>query len=592
MRRPLALSVIACLMAGAALAQTALRFEADGASDGLRAALLAASRSRAISTEPDTPAQDIVAAARSDYARLLAVLYEYGYFGPEISIRVNGREVAGLSPFQPVTSVQAIAITVDPGRAFRLGQAEIAPLAPGTILPPGFASGEPAGTRVLRQAAEAGIDAWRGAGHATAAISGQQITARQQEAVLDADIALAPGPVFQFGALIPQGAARMRTDRIARIAGLPEGAQFNPETLTRVADRLRETGVFSSVGLSEVPRPVTTAVDIQADLVEAPLRRLGFGAEIASQDGLSLSGYWLHRNLWGGAERLRFDAEVSGLGGEDGGFDGLLGMRFSRPADLTPDTTLGFGLQIEHLDEVLYTADSLEADLGLTHRFSDSLTGDLAVMAQVWDIRDAFSERRVTMLALPATFVWDSRDAPFDAARGWYGETGLTPFTMFEDGAGLRLTADLRGYRGFGPDDRTRIAARLQLGSVDGGDITAMPPDWLFFSGGAGTVRGQSYQSLGAVQGGVATGGRSYLGASLELRQDLMGDFGAAAFADFGLISTDAWGAGASDWQAGAGLGLRYDTPIGPIRLDVATPVSGDGAGRDLFFYLGIGQSF
>ena len=592
MRRPLALSVSLCLMAGAVLAQTPMQFQVAGASDDLRAALVAASRTQAISVDPESPAQDIVAAARSDYARLLAVLYEFGYFGPEISIAVNGREVVALSPFQPVTSVQSLAITIDPGRAFRLGRAEIAPLAPGTTLPPGFASGEIAGTRVLRQTAEAGIDGWRAAGHATAAISDQQITARQREAALDVDIALAPGPINQFGTLIPQGQARMRVDRIARIAGLPEGAQFDPETLTRVADRLRETGVFTSVGLSEVPRTIGTAVDIQADLVEAPMRRLGYGAEIASQNGLSLSGYWLHRNLWGGAERLRFDAELSGLGGADGGFDAVLGMRFSRPADLTPDTTLGFGLQFEHLDEVLYTADSLEAELGLSHRFSDNLTGDLAVMARVWDIRDAFSDRRVSMLALPIGLVWDNRDAAFDAARGWYGEAALTPFTLFEDGSGIRLTADLRGYRGFGPDDRTRIAARLQLGSVEGGDITAMPPDWLFFSGGAGTVRGQEYQSLGALQGGVATGGRSYLGASLELRQDLVGNFGAVGFADFGLISAEAWGAGASDWQSGAGIGLRYDTPIGPIRLDVATPISGGGAGQSLFFYLGIGQSF
>lgn len=592
MRRPLALAALFCLTAGAALAQTALQFRTPGAPEDLRAALLAASRSQAISTTPDAPAQDVVAAARSDYARLLAVLYEHGYFGPEISIAVNGREVAGISPFEPVTSVRAVAVTVDPGRLFRLGRARIGPLAPGTTLPPGFAGGEVAGTRVLRQAAQAGIDGWRAAGHATAAVSGQQITARQQEARLDAEIALAPGPVNQFGTLIAQGQARMRSERIARIAGLPEGAQFDPETLARVAGRLRESGVFSSVGLSELPRATGTAVDIGADLVEAPLRRIGFGAEIASQDGLTLSGYWLHRNLWGGAERLRLDAELSGLGGEDGGFDGLLGLRFTRPAVLTPDTGLSFGLRYEHLNEIAYITDSLEAELGLTHRFSERLSGEVAVRAQGWDIGDGFSDRRVAMLALPVGLVWDSRDAPADAARGWYGEAALTPFTLFEDGGGARLTADLRAYRGIGAGGRTRIAARLQLGSVEGGDIAAMPPDWLFFSGGAGTVRGQEYQSLGAIQGGVATGGRSFLGASLELRQDLMGNFGAAAFADFGLIAADAWGAGASDWQSGAGLGLRYDTPIGPIRLDVATPVSGGNAGQSLFFYLGIGQSF
>ena len=119
-----------------------------------------------------------------------------------------------------------------------------------------------------------------------------------------------------------------------------------------------------------------------------------------------------------------------------------------------------------------------------------------------------------------------------------------------------------------------------------------MPPDWLFFSGGAGTVRGQSFQSLGALQGGVETGGRSFAGASLELRQDLFGAFGAVAFADIGYVGADALWQDAGDWHAGAGLGLRYDTPVGPIRLDLATPVAGTGASGDLHLYIVIGQAF
>jgi len=127
---------------------------------------------------------------------------------------------------------------------------------------------------------------------------------------------------------------------------------------------------------------------------------------------------------------------------------------------------------------------------------------------------------------------------------------------------------------------------------VEGGDIALLPPDWLFFSGGADTVRGQSYQTLGAMQGGILTGGRSFVGASLELRQDLFGAFGAVAFADIGRVGADAFWQGGSDWHAGAGLGLRYDTPVGPIRLDVATPVAGTGSSGDLHLYIGIGQAF
>ncbi len=593
MMRQLAVLCLAfCAATSAADAQNSVRFEAVGVSEDLHDALLAASRVQQISTEENTPAQDVIAAARSDYARLLAILYEFGYFGPEISIRANGREVAQMSPFQTVGQVETVTIRIEPGRAFRLGRATIAPVASGTDLPAGFVSGETAGTRVLRETAEAGVTGWRSAGHATAEGSGQQITARQGDAVLDVDIRLAPGPVYQFGRLIPQGEERMRTRRIVRIAGLPEGDQFDPEALDRAAERLRDTGVFSSVALTEEPRAGSTAVDIRADVVEAPLRRLGFGAEIASEDGLTLSGYWMHRNLMGGAERLRFDGEVSDIGGNSGGFDGFLSAEFSRPADLTPDTTLSFGVRLEHLDEPLFTEDSARIGIGLEHQFSQNLTGAIGAMVRYSDVSDAFSDRQVWMVALPTTLTWDTRDNAFDAASGWYAAATVTPFSIFNDGSGFHTTADLRAYYGLGEDNRTRLAGRVQLGTVDGGDITTLPPAWLFYSGGSGTVRGQSFQSLGALQNGVQSGGRSFFGASLELRQDLFGAFGAVAFADTGYISSGAYGEGSGEWHSGAGLGLRYDTPIGPIRFDVATPVSGTNAGTDVYVYIGIGQSF
>lgn len=560
--------------------------------DDLRDRLSAASRLMQGGAPEDLPAQDVIAAARADYARLVAVLYEAGYFGPEVSIRLDGREADAISPFRAPGRISDVVITVTPGPAFRLGRAEIAPLAPGTDLPEGFRGGEPAGTAVLRRAAEAGIDGWRQQGHATANVSGQQITARHGDATLDAAITLDPGPVASFGTLIPEGQERMRPEAIARIAGLPTGARFDPDALERAATRLRDSGAFTSVGLVEEPLTGDATLPIRAELVEAPLRRLGFGAELSSPGGATLSAYWLHRNLFGGAERLRLEAEISGIGGEDGGIDALAAATYSIPAVPTPDTRLTFGIEAEHRNDVAYSIDTIDLSAGLEHRYSDRLEGSLFVELGYGEISDRFSRRDLTMLSLPATLTWDSRDTPFDARDGWFLEAGLTPFVLDSGGAGARATFDARGYVAFGEAAATRLAGRLQLGTVEGGDIALMPPDWLFFSGGAGTVRGQSFQSLGALQGGVETGGRSFAGASLELRQDLFGAFGAVAFADIGYVGADSLWQDGGDWHAGAGLGLRYDTPVGPIRLDLATPVAGTGNTGDLHLYIGIGQAF
>ncbi len=468
----------------------------------------------------------------------------------------------------------------------------IAPLASGTELPEGFARGAEASTLILRKSAETAVEAWRKAGHPKANISRQSIRANAATAVLTADMVVAPGAQARFGSLLPQGQSRMRSDRIAAIAGLPRGSEYHPEIVDRVAERLRDSGGFASVALTEGEVAADGTMDVTAALVEAPLRRFGFGAELTSDQGLGLSGFWLHRNLFGGAERLRFDAEITGIGGNSGGVDADFGVTYARPATFTPDTNLQIAAHVLRLDEPSYLQESAELSFGLEHRFSKVKTGSVFAEISRSKITDNFSTRHVTLLSFPMAMIWDKRDDRLDARQGWYLETSAQPFVIYADSGGVRATVDARAYRALGSGGKTRVAGRLQLGTVTGGSIGSLPPDWLFFSGGPDTVRGQSYQSLGAMQGAVATGGRSFAGASLELRHDINSTWGAAVFADAGLISAGAAWSGSSDWHAGMGIGARYQTPIGAIRVDVATPVRSPSASRNLAFYIGIGQAF
>src|SRR5690606_14678356 len=191
---------------------------------------------------------------------------------------------------------------------------------------------------------------------------------------------------------------------------------------------------------------------------------------------------------------------------------------------------------------------------------------------------------------------WDTRDKELDPRDGHYIAATATPFLGFgTTGSGAQVTLDARGYRTFGRNDGLVLAGRAQLGSVLGAALLETPPDYLFFSGGAGTVRGQAYQSRGVpveVSPGVTvdTGGRSFLGLSGEIRADVTETVSAVGFVDAGYIGAGSLG-GSGRWHSGAGLGLRYDTGIGPIRLDVAAPLSGN-TGDGVQFYLGIGQSF
>ncbi len=547
--------------------------------------------------EQDLPpsSQEVVAAAQADYARLLAVLYDQGFFGPMIKITLDGVDAAAIPPVQPPRSIALAEITIKTGPSFQFGRANIAPLAPETALPEGFATGQTASLGVLKETVAQGISGWRAQGHAKAELAEQSLTARHQDRTINADLRLAPGPKLRFGALSVSGNRNVRTKRILEIAGLPEGATFSPEQLRLATGRLRRTGAFGAVALIEAERigPDNT-LPITAQLTEAAPRRFGFGAELGSLEGLTLSAFWLHRNLLGGAERLRLEGEIKGIGGNSGGEDYKLSARFERPATFNEDTDFYALAEIEQLDEVNFFSRQADLEVGIKRIANENRTYRLGLGLRTGQTRDAFGENSYTLLTLPLAATFDYRDNDLDAKHGHFINASLMPFVAI-NGAdnGLRSTLDARAYRTFGTTRPVTFALRGQLGSVYGPELSTTPADYLFYSGGGGTVRGQPYQALGVDLGnGNRVGGRSFVSLSAEARIKMTDAIGLVGFVDGGYVGSEEFFDGSGQWHSGAGIGLRYDTGIGPIRLDVAVPVSGPDTDEKFQIYIGIGQSF
>jgi translocation and assembly module TamA len=535
-----------------------------------------------------------MAAARAEYGALLGALYAAGRYSGVVTVRVDGREAADIPILGEPARISRVEVAVDSGGPFRFGRALIAPLAQGTELPEGFATGKPAPAGQVREATGAAIDGWRDLGHAKADVASQRVVADHARAILDADIRLSPGPRLRFGTLSVSGQTRMREDRIRAIAGLPEGQVFSPAALRRSAERLRRTGVFRSVTLTEADRIATGGfLPIYLVVEEQRARRFGFGAEIASSEGLTLTSYWLHRNLLGGAERLRLGGRIGGIGGATGGEDYEVTVSYARPATFTPDTSLLFDARVAHEQELDYRQDIFELGGGLEHIFSETLTGSAMLRYRFSEVSDELGTTRFRSVELPLSLAWDLRDDRLDPTSGYYLSGEARPFLgLGTTGSGLRLTADARAYRGFGRDDRVVLAGRLQVGSVLGPTLLSSPRDYLFYSGGGGTVRGQEFQSLGVLvlkSGDQRTGGQHFVGLQSEARVKVTEKIGIVGFLDAGTISAVDFGDFA-EWHAGAGLGLRYDTGLGPIRVDVGIPVAGGGSGAQV--YIGLGQAF
>ena len=564
---------------------------AAGAPEDLVKTLESSSLLLEAARENVTDPLDVVAAARADYRRLLGLLYNAGYYGPDIRISINNREAATLPPFERIATISSAQIEIDAGPRFQFSKARIAPLAPESEIPEGFRPDQPAKAEAIREAARAGIAGWRAIGHAKARITDQSLVANHDRATLDADLKIAPGPALRFGALALQGQTAVTDRRLRKIVALPSGERFDPETLDTITTRLRRTGVFRSVTLREAEEiNPDQSLDIIMDVTDAKPRRIGFGAELQSRDGISLSAFWMHRNLLGGAERLRIEGEVSGIQAQSGGTDFRFSTEFIRPATLGADTDLRLALTAERENDPLYFQESLSLDLGFTRFYTKTRKATFGLHYQANHVRDSFGTRDFHILGLPLGYTLDRRDNPLDARDGLYADATAMPYLGGGTAeSGLTLAADARIYRALGSS--LTAAARIQAGAVLGTTLATTPPDMLFLSGGGGTVRGQPFQSNFITTGGAKSGGLSFLGLSGELRLRAWENISTVVFYDAGYIGETSRFGGNGTWHSGAGIGLRYHTGIGPIRVDLAGPVSGANSGG-MQLYIGIGQAF
>ena len=577
-----------------------LDFRLSGGEDDLLPQIRATSLLVSAQDEGRVTGQDILAAARGDYARILGVLYDNGYYSVLVDITLDGVEAATIAPLDAPAVVHKVVVDIEPGPRFRYNRADIAPVAPRTELPPNYRKGSIARTSDVKNAATAAVTGWRNVGHAKAEVAETDIIADHATNEIESNITLAPGPELRFGQLTIRGEKRMDPRRLRKIAGFPEGQRFDPEKLEDVRKRLRRSGVFSAITLTAADNigPDNT-LDVDLLVTEQKLRRLGAGFEYSNSDGLALNAYWINRNLFRGGERLRVDAGVSDIGG-DTGRDHNLGIRLDRPATISADTTGYVLAQAVSQQEADYDLKSGTFGLGFTWLPSDQLTGDIALQYRALRVDDDSGRTNFRLVALPGSITWDKRDDQNDAKRGYWLSGGMIPFVGLQDetGSGAQITAEGRAYYSFGASDKFTLAGRARLGTVAGPEIAETPRDYLFWSGGGGTVRGHSYESLGVEviqgpDGPVKTGGMSIVTLTAETRIQLREKIGLAFFADAGRVWEDSTWSGPSGWQAGAGAGVRYKTPIGPLRFDLAAPVGGgDGDDGGMQVYIGLGQAF
>lgn len=563
--------------------------------------LEAASQLVRASEDPVPGSIGLIQRANSDFEQLVAALFENGRYAGEVRILINGRPLADLPPDADLKSVEPVPvrILVMPGKPFRFGNVVIRDSDGEAYVSsvPGLATGELARSIVILDVERALVRELGNSGHPFAEVASRDIVADHARGILDVSLVLEAGPVAPFGETAVDGAESVDSAFIARITGIPEGEQYDPAEIAAAEKRLRALEVFSSVTVRGADSlSADGAVPVQVTVSERKHRFLGVGATYSSTDGGGLEAYWGHRNLFGRAEKLRVEGSVSSLGetAEPRDLTYRGAVLFEKPGVLGPASKFTSRLEIAQENPDAFRRFSVEAAVGITYELTDTQTVSAGVDVEYARLTDSFDvDRETVTVALPLEYVRDTRDNELDPTTGTRLALLLEPAHEINAGATfVKLRAEASAYRALDEQKRFVVAGRVAAGSIYGADLAEIPANRRFYAGGGGSVRGYGFQDIGPVNAaGNPTGGRSMLETSAELRIRLTENIGIVPFIDAGLVSASQDFSG-TEFKVGAGLGLRYRTPFGPLRIDVAVPLNKGPLDPDYGIYAGIGQAF
>ncbi|HZF36109.1 MAG TPA: BamA/TamA family outer membrane protein, partial [Candidatus Angelobacter sp.] len=353
---------------------------------------------------------------------------------------------------------------------------------------------------------------------------------------------------------------------------------------------LIDSGLFSSVKIA-----YANALDADGRLpmtvtvIENKHRSIGGGVTYSTSEGPGGKAFWEHRNLFGAGERLTLTLE----GGQK--IQGAT-ADFRKPGLTDPRLAWLGKLEAVHENRETYDSRTVGGSGGAEYKLTKTVTvtGQLSLERSFID--DGVSEGTFTLLGTPLGITYDTTDDLLDPLRGTRLNFGTTPYLSVADSdvnfVVMRLSDSF--YVPIEKKHHVVLASWARIGSILGADSTAeLPATKRLYGGGAGSVRAYGFQELGPIgPDGDPTGGRSQLELGTELRWRMFGDFGGAVFVEGGNVYDDPLPDPNQRILWGAGVGLRYFTEFGPVRLDVAFPINPRRSDDVFQFYVGIGQAF
>ncbi|MDO7843356.1 autotransporter assembly complex protein TamA [Sphingomonas immobilis] len=528
--------------------------------------------------------------AREDAGLLASLLRAEGYYDARVTSRV-----------EPADGRPVVVIAAEPGSLYTFGGVAVTGLdttgdkAAALREAFGVKEGDPVNADKIA-AGEANLRTLIGnRGFPFAVVGEPSVVVDHAAHTATLAMTVAPGTERKFGKITAPDNKVFGAKHVQEIARFRPGDPYSTTAIADLRRALIQTGLVSSVDIKPVDAPDPNVVDIAVALEPAPPHTIAGELGYGTGEGARAEVSWTHRNLWApeGALTLR---------GVAGTQEQLAAITYRRNNFHGRDRVLTFQATASNLNRPAYRAKTVSLSGSLERQtnifFQKKWTWSLGAELTASDERDVIETtglpRRQTYFvgALPTTLSYDGSDDLLNPSKGFRLAGRLSPEVSLEGKAFgyARVQFDASAYRPVTP--RVVVAGRIRLGTIVGAPRDAIAPSRRFYAGGGASVRGYGYQDIGPRDpNNDPIGGRSLSEFSLEARVKVFGSFGIVPFFDGGNIYTSALPK-FTGFRYGTGIGVRYYSNFGPIRIDVGTPVNPQTGDPRVAVYVSLGQAF
>ena len=520
-------------------------------------------------------------------------------------LRADGYYDAAVEPrTEKVGNALSVVLTADPGSQYHFASVDL----------PGLDSAGPEAARlrdsfavkagdpvVATDVIAAGVSlttALGEQGYAGATLGDQDIEVNHQTHLATLVLPVNPGPVARFGSIHVSGRPAFSASHVALIARFKRGDPFQRSKLDDLRRALVATTLIANADIQVVPVQGGKAVDINVRLEPAPQHTIAGELGYGTAQGARLEVSWTDRNFFNpeGALTLR------GIAGTN---EQLLGVQVRRSNFAMRDQTLNLQFSASHQKYAAYTAKTVDLTAYIERqsnfiwhkKWTWSYGGEWLGTIERGVFSSALTKttRRFLIAAVPLSLGYDGSDSLLDPTTGFRLSGRVSPEISFHGGhfSYGRAQFDASAYHPVG--GRVVVAGRVRLGTIFGSSLFNMAPSRRLYAGGGGSVRGYGYQQLGPKDlDGDPIGGRGLAEFALEARvrlKQLGGNLGIVPFFDGGTLTSSAR-PDFRHWRTAAGLGVRYYSLFGPIRVDVGVPLNRQTGDGPFAVTVSLGQAF